>query len=125
MIGPIKTVGVYVEDPQAAKKFYTEQLGFTIRKEMPMGPGAMWIEVAPPGAETAIVLYPRGMMKDWAEMRPSIVFQCDDVEGTVRTLAERGVRVIDQPNRMAWGTYAKIADLDGNEFLLVTHGDQS
>jgi predicted enzyme related to lactoylglutathione lyase len=120
MIGPIKTVAVYVEDQQAAKRFYTEALGFTVRKEMPMGPSAVWIEVSPPGAETAIVLYPRGMMTNWAEMKPSIVFHCDDVEGTIRELTGRGVRVIDQPNRMQWGTYAKIADLDGNEFLLVT-----
>jgi lactoylglutathione lyase len=87
MIGPIKTVGVYVEDQQAAKAFYIEKLGFTVRKEMPMGPTTVWLEVAPPGAETAIVLYPRGMMKNWAEMKPSIVFHCDDVEATVRELS--------------------------------------
>jgi predicted enzyme related to lactoylglutathione lyase len=80
----------------------------------------VWLEVSPPEAETAIVLYPRGMMKNWAEMKPSIVFHCDDVDATVRDLAARGARIIDQPNRMQWGTYAKIADPDGNEFLLVS-----
>jgi lactoylglutathione lyase len=119
MIGPIKTVAVYVEDQQKAVEFYTSLLGFEVRRDQAMGPEARWVEVAPPGAQTALVLYPRAMMKGWEEMKPSVVFNCSDIEATVATLWANGVGVIDQPHAMPWGTYAKIADPDGNEFLLV------
>jgi hypothetical protein len=34
MIGPIKTVSVYVEDQQKAVDFYTRKLGFEIRRRV-------------------------------------------------------------------------------------------
>jgi lactoylglutathione lyase len=55
MIGPIKTVGINVEDQQKALDFYTQKLGFVVRRSIPMGPGASWIEVSPPGAQTSFV----------------------------------------------------------------------
>ena len=119
MIGPVKTVAVYVEDQQAAVEFYTTKLGFEVRRNEPMAPGANWVEVAPPGGQTGLVLYPRAMMKGWEEMRPSVVFSCTDIEATCATLWAAGVKVVDQPHPMPWGIYAKIADPDGNEFLLV------
>jgi lactoylglutathione lyase len=119
MIGPIKTVAVYVEDQPKAVEFYTRKLGFEVRRNHPMGPGASWIEVAPPGAQTCLVIYPRSMMKDWQSLRTSIVFDCRDIDATCRRLEDDGVRVVDRPKAMPWGTFAKIADPDGNEFLLV------
>ena len=116
MIGPIKTVSVYVEDQEAALRFYTEKLGFQVRRRLPMGPAALWIEVAPPGAGTCLVLYPRAMMPDWAELKPSIVFHCPDVEALCPELESRGVSVTQQPVKMAWGTFAQFADPDGNSF---------
>ncbi len=56
-----------------------------------MMPGASWLEVAPKGAESALVLYPKSMMKNWAELKPSIVFVCDDVEKTYETMKANGV----------------------------------
>ena len=64
MIGPIKTVGIYVRDQERAVEFYTQKLGFEVRRTLSMGPGASWIEVAPPGAQTCLVLYPKAMMPD-------------------------------------------------------------
>jgi predicted enzyme related to lactoylglutathione lyase len=120
MIGPIKTVAVYVSDQKAARTFYTEKLGFAIRKEVSMTPEATWIEVSPQEAQSALVLYPREMMKNWQELKPSIVFQCDDFEATAAALKSKGVAIIDPPMKMQWGTYAKFADPDGNEFLLAS-----
>lgn len=47
MFGPIKTVGIYVEDQHKAKTFYLDTLGFTLRRELPMGSKATWLEVSP------------------------------------------------------------------------------
>ena len=38
MIGPVKTVAVYVEDQQKAEAFYTGPLGFVVRRRVAMGP---------------------------------------------------------------------------------------
>jgi lactoylglutathione lyase len=120
MIEHIKMVAVYVEDQEQALDFYTRQLGFEVRRNQPMGAGGDWVEVAPPGAQTCLVLYPCSLMPNWQELRPSVVFECDDVRATCQQLAARGVPVTGQPREMPWGTYAKFADPDGNQFLLTT-----
>ena len=120
MLGPIKTVGIYVEDQERSIDFYTGKLEFQIRRSMPMGPQARWIEVAPPGAQTALVLYPRSMMTNWADLKPSIVFHCEDVLETCEKLEKKGVQVRMQPTPMPWGTFAIIVDPDGNELGMTS-----
>ncbi len=114
MIGPIKTVGIYVEDQARAIDFYTEVLGFEIRRRMWMGENAEWVEVAPPGAETCVVIYPRALMPDWAERKSSVVFFCPEVRNTVEVLSTRGVIIAMEPGELPWGTFAAIEDVDGN-----------
>lgn len=119
MIGPIKTVGVYVQDQDKALEFYTGKLKFDVRRTLPMGPQAQWIEVAPPGGQSCLVLYPRAMMPDWEEhLKISLVFHCPDVETTCRDLERAGVEITMAPKVMPWGTFATFADPDGNEFGL-------
>ncbi len=64
MIQTIATAAVYVEDQQKALAFWTQQVGFEVHREKPMGPDASWIEVGPAGAASCLVLYPRSMMED-------------------------------------------------------------
>ena len=64
MIQKIATAAVYVEDQQKAVAFWTEQVGFVVHREKPMGPVARWIEVGPPGAASCLVLYPKAMLGD-------------------------------------------------------------
>src|SRR4051812_34589000 len=119
MIEYIKTVAVYVEDQQRSLDFYTQKLGFEVRRNESMGPRGNWIEVAPVGARSCLVIYPRSLMANWKELKPSVVFQCADVEATCKEFTSRGVQITDGPKEMAWGTYAKFVDPDGNEFLLT------
>ena len=119
MITNIKTAAVYVSDQQAALRFYTQVLGFEVRQDHPMGPSGNWIEVAPPGAQTRIVIYPRAVMKGWEEMKPSIVFGCPDTEAAYQHLTGKGVTFTQKPTEMAWGTFATFQDQDGNQFLLT------
>jgi lactoylglutathione lyase len=55
-ITDIRTVGVPVADQDRAVAFYVDTLGFDKRLDIPMGDGARWIEVAPPGASTTLAL---------------------------------------------------------------------
>lgn len=121
MIGPIKTVGIYVEDTNAALDFYLDKLGFELRRREPLGnTGHEWIEVAPKGAETCLVVYSRSLMKDWRERKTSVVFHCADVEEFCNELAARGVKIAMKPSKMEFGTFAAFEDPDGNQFGITS-----
>ncbi|MDN9009029.1 VOC family protein [Brevibacillus laterosporus] len=117
MIKHISTVGVYVEDQQKALAFWTEKVGFIVYANFPMGPKATWLEVGPENAQTRLVLYPKAMMKNWAELKPSIVFECDDIYKLYEDLQAKGVDV-DKPNEMEFGIFTFFRDEDGNQFGL-------
>jgi predicted enzyme related to lactoylglutathione lyase len=119
-IGPIQVLSVYVEDQDRALHFYTDTLGFELRRDNPMADGYRWIEVAPQGAETALVLYPRAMEEHWQERKPSLVLHADDVRAVCQALAEAGVEIVMEPQTAPWGVFATIADPDGNRLSIRT-----
>jgi lactoylglutathione lyase len=92
MIRKIATAAVYIEDQQSAVQFWTKQVGFEVRRERPMGPDARWIEVGPPGADSCLMIYPKSLMPDWTERKPSIVFESEDIRKTFEEMRDRGVQ---------------------------------
>ena len=118
MITKIGTVGVYVEDQEKALKFWTEKVGFVEKDRKDMGNGKIWLEVAPPNAESALVLYPKGLMPDFAELKPSIVFMCDDIDAFCAGLKQKGVRFEKELMNLGWGKFASFLDEDGNKYGL-------
>ena len=118
MIQQIATVAVYVEDQDRALEFWRDRMGFEVRAQESMGAAGFWLEVALEGAGSRMVLYPKSLMRNWQELKPSIVFECDDIHTTYESLRDRGVEFLEEPKRMAWGTFARLRDIDGNEFLL-------
>jgi predicted enzyme related to lactoylglutathione lyase len=121
MITHVAVVGVYVSDEDRALDFYVNKLGFEKRADEPMGDGLRWIEVAPPGAATRIVLT-RGY-GDWSPEKvgqfANIVFAPDDIDATYQELSARGVTFTEPPTRHPWGSEAQFVDQDGNGFVLV------
>jgi predicted enzyme related to lactoylglutathione lyase len=115
MITKIGTAAVYVSDQPAAEEFWTKKIGFEVAAKKEMGGGLYWIEVAPPGGQSALVLYPRSIMEGWEQMKPSIVFECDDFDETYAQLKSRGVKS-GEPMNLAWGKFLEFQDPDGNEF---------
>ncbi len=118
MITHVATIGVYVEDQNKAESFWIEKVGFEVKKKVPMGNNVHWLEIGPQGGQSNLAVYPKSMMKNWEELKPSVVFQCTDVNETYKTMADNGVEFIEKPKKMSWGTYAKFKDLDNNKFLL-------
>ncbi|MBP1967596.1 VOC family protein [Paenibacillus aceris] len=118
MIQKIATVAIYVEDQHKAKTFWTEKVGFEVVRETPMGPNAFWLEVAPPGAQSALVIYPRSMMKNYAELKPSIVFVTENIQATYERMKSKGVEFEGELQEMQWGTFATFKDEDGHSFLI-------
>lgn len=121
MIAKLEKVTLYVEDQEAAKRFWTEQLGFVVVFEMAMGPSAKWIEVAPKGEGlTTLVLYSKqAMLQQRPEMvaHPSLMFTTADVEGLHAELTAAGVKV-DEVQKMPWGKMFNFHDPDGNRFMI-------
>jgi lactoylglutathione lyase len=118
MITKIGTVGVYVEDQEKALKFWTEKVGFVEKDRKDMGNGSFWLEVAPPNAESALVLYPKGLMPDFPELKPSIVFMCEDIDAFCAGLKQKGVRFEKELTSLGWGKFASFIDEDGNKYGL-------
>jgi predicted enzyme related to lactoylglutathione lyase len=118
MINKIASVSIYVEDQQKALRFWTDGVGFEAVRNQPMGPQASWIEVGLAGTQTSLVIFPRQMMPNWNELKPSLVFECEDIRATYEEMSARGIEFVDPPQAMAWGSFAKFRDPDGNEFLL-------
>ncbi|HEX7474952.1 MAG TPA: VOC family protein, partial [Dehalococcoidales bacterium] len=105
MLKKIGTITVQVKDQSKALDYYTRKLGFEKRSDQPMGPGQRWIEVAPPGAETRILLYkatPDAPGADSYEAAlagigksTGIVLDTDDIAATFAKLKANGVTILD------------------------------
>jgi catechol 2,3-dioxygenase-like lactoylglutathione lyase family enzyme len=52
----LQLLSLPVTDPDRARDFYVEFLGFEVVRDEPMGPEMRWVQVRPPGAETSITL---------------------------------------------------------------------
>src|SRR6266478_468505 len=109
MIRKIATVALYVADQEMAVDFWAKRVGFAVRTRRPLGALGSWIEIAPPGAESCLVLYPKALLPDWAHRKPSIVFDCDDVHATVASMKARGVRFSQESKEMQWGPFFSAA----------------
>ena len=116
MIDTIGIISLPVSDQQAAKRFYTEVLGFKIIRDNPMGPGQQWVQLGPKGAQTSFTLV------TWFDsMKPGslagIVLETGDVVAEVARLRARGLAISDLQEQ-PWGTFATFEDPDGNGFVL-------
>ena len=121
MIDAIAKITLYVNNQEEAKRFWTEQVGFEVRMEQPMGPDMKWLEVGPAGKETVFVLYEKKWMSsqnpEVSLEHPSVILSAADIEKTHGYLRERGVKTSDIA-RMPYGSMFTFYDMDGNSFLL-------
>jgi predicted enzyme related to lactoylglutathione lyase len=113
----VQLFSVPVSDPEWAKAFYVDTLGFTLVSDAMMGEDQRWIQVVPPGAQTSITLV------TWFETMPSgslrgLVLETDDLEGDIHRLREAGVAFDSGVERAPWGQYAQFSDPDGNGLIL-------
>ena len=125
MIDRVGTVSIFVENQDRAKAFYTEVLGFELRTDSPLYPGASarWVAVAPAGADTEVILYLPD--ENWEHYRQvvgksqAVTFNVTDMAALQSDLRAKGVTFIQEPDPQPWGTYAMIRDSEGNHLLLV------
>jgi predicted enzyme related to lactoylglutathione lyase len=119
----IKLAGIFVDDQETAKRFYTEVLGFQIETDAAYGPGARWLTVVSPEEPDATELL-LGAADDIARQfqkatreagRPAISLTTDDIARDHQRLVAAGVIFTMPPTRMPYGgTDAVFDDTCGN-----------
>jgi predicted enzyme related to lactoylglutathione lyase len=116
------SVDMYVSDVDRAVDFYVGKLGFEKRTDAPVDDrGHRWVEVAPKGSETAIILacgfgsWSPDKVGGWSR----VIVHVDDMDRTVEALKRQNVAFETEPEKFPFGTYAQVQDPDGNVFGLL------
>ena len=125
MIKRVSTVSVFVSDQDRAKDFYTQVLGFELRRDEPLFPGAeaRWVAVAPAGSDTEVILYLPD--ENWEHYTgvvgksQALTFEVVDMAALQTDLKAKGVKFIQEPDEQPWGIFAIIQDSEGNRLIMV------
>ncbi|GLC90030.1 VOC family protein [Lysinibacillus piscis] len=122
MIQQIGQVMLYVNDQDAALKFWTEKIGFVVVAEQNEA-GMRWIEIAPSTeAQTSFVLHNKEVIaKMQPELNlgtPSIMFYANNIEALYQDFQTKGIKVGDLVT-MPMGRVFNFADPENNYFALI------
>jgi predicted enzyme related to lactoylglutathione lyase len=122
MITGVSKVVVPVDDQQQAVEFWTQRLGFELRRDESYG-DERWVEVSPPSGAPLLVLSPRSTGDPRREVpddlpHSPVFFDCADIEATHRELVQRGVAFPVPPSRQHFGWWALFEDPDGTRYAL-------
>jgi predicted enzyme related to lactoylglutathione lyase len=120
----IKLSSVPIDDYDKALKFYTEVMGFQLKRDMPLGDGARWITVVSPEEPDGVELllepnsgYPamkalkESLVKDGI---PYTAFQVNDIQAEYERMKSLGVQFTMEPTNMGMTTAAILEDTCGN-----------
>ena len=113
----IRTVSIPVGDQDAALRFYSGTLGFTVLRDNPTPGGGRWIELAPGGDNAIVTLEPA--VADVTRGAIGIRFTTDDAAAAHAALLAAGV---DVDEILRWpGVPAMFAfrDPEGNAFSIT------
>ena len=121
MLDSIRKITLYVHDPEAALRFWTEQCHFVKRADHRMGP-VRWLEVAPSDASpTSFVLYDKALMQQQNATvcvgHPSVILSTDNAERTYEQMKADDVAV-GSLQQMPYGTMFTFQDPEGNSYLV-------
>jgi catechol 2,3-dioxygenase-like lactoylglutathione lyase family enzyme len=129
MITGISIVSVWVLDQDAAKEFYTKQLGCELTNDIVLDNGMRWLTVRPQGStgQELLLMNPDHSMLDAQtamQVRELVakgalspgVMATTDCRGDHEALAKAGVEFTQPPAERPYGTEAVLRDNSGNWF---------
>ena len=117
MIRSISTAIVGVKDQDVMRDFFVEHLGFTVTTDAEMWPGARWLELAPQGGGTGLVLNAAADFGRSGDEGYPMTFAADDLEVTAAQLRAAGIEV-EGPTAESWGTYLRVTDPEGRQLVI-------
>jgi catechol 2,3-dioxygenase-like lactoylglutathione lyase family enzyme len=118
-------IAIVVDDYDRAIEFYTGALGFELREDAPRGDGKRWVVVAPPGAETGLLLAraagdaQSARIGDQTGGRVGFFLHTDDFRRDHAAMIAKGVRFLEAPREEEYGIVAVFEDLYGNKWDLL------
>ena len=121
----IAHVALLVRDYDEAIAFFTQALRFRLMEDTDRGGGKRWVLVAPPGAQTALLLARAATPEQEAAVgnqsggRVFLFLQTDDFQRDYDQMRARGVRFTEEPRHEEYGTVAVFLDLYGNRWDLL------
>ena len=121
MITRIHWAMLAVADQDTMVEFFVDKLGFEKRADGEMWPGARWVEVAPKGERTGLVLSSAAAFGREPSTEYPVGLSSADLPGTVGQLRASGETVHD-PVTEPWGTYVRITYPEGRQLLVNDHG---
>jgi catechol 2,3-dioxygenase-like lactoylglutathione lyase family enzyme len=130
----IKLTSVSIGDYDKALKFYTEVMGFQLKRDIPLGDGARWITVVSPEEPngTELLLEPNASYPAMKALKESLVkdgmpftaFEVNDIQKEYERMKKLGVEFTMEPTNMGMTTAAVFDDTCGNliQIYQVTGG---
>ena len=121
----IALFALVVDDYAAAIAFFVDVLGFDLREDSDRGGGKRWVVVAPPGAETGIVLAradgeaQHARIGDQTGGRVGFFLHTDDFTHDREKMIAAGVRFLEAPRHEPYGIVAVFQDPWGNKWDLL------
>ena len=125
----IEAITLPVSDCDRAKAFY-QKAGWNLDLDTEPSPGFRIIQFTPPGSAASIT-FGTGMPQSEPGSYVNTYLVVTDIEAAHRDLSERGIEVSDifhwtetgqtpgtDPKRGDYGSYATMADPDGNIWLI-------
>jgi catechol 2,3-dioxygenase-like lactoylglutathione lyase family enzyme len=113
----LEVVPIPVSDVDAAKAFYTEQVGFNLDHDVSPGNGMRIVQMTPPGSACSVVIG-EGLPLGAPGSVKGVQLVVEDVDSVRDMLAERGVAVGDVQQLGPEGTpgsrFVFFEDPDGN-----------
>ncbi len=113
----LQVIGIPVSDVDAAKTFYTEQVGFGLDHDIAPAPGMRVVQMTPPGSDCSVVIgagMPLG--EPGTTKGPQLVVA--DLDAVRAELAGRGVPITEVqqlgPEGARGSRFAFFNDPDGN-----------
>lgn len=121
----IAAVTLLVPDYDAGIRFYVDVLGFDLLEDRQLSPAKRWVRVAPPGADTALLLARADTPMQQAATgnqtggRVAFFLETDDFARDHAQMQERGVTFMETPRYEAYGIVAVFTDPFGNNWDLI------
>jgi predicted enzyme related to lactoylglutathione lyase len=112
----LELVNVPVSDVDAAKAFYTSQVGFNADHDHEVGGGVRFVQLTPPGSACSISIG-TGLTDAAPGAARGLQLVVDDAAAAHADLAGRGVEVSDL-QEFPWGRFVFFADPDGNTWAV-------
>ena len=112
----LELITLPVSDPDRAKAFYADQVGFNADHDHTVSPELRFVQLTPPGSGCSIA-FGLGMTEQPPGSMKGLQLVVDDIETAQRDLSSRGVEV-GEIQDLPWGRFLFFQDPDGNAWAI-------